>query len=393
MATEEFINSAVLDDKQDIKSRHMAHSNSVIVHKIEQKIMEIIESLNKGELPLGAFQDRAAGTIFRKAQFSTITNMLMVMCYIHNLLLSHRTSTTREVFYFYVTHFKSQRECDKAILDVTRWLEVPRVALGLVASPKGKYEKKLRNKISYNNQKHKYIPSLPKGWISGCLKLKDGDRITDCSTLNSIHGLPITREWLDMATWGESCSISIESDAKCIVVVEKEAIYTRLTEDRVFDHHKCIIITGKGFPDIATRACLFVLYEHLNIPVYGLCDCNPFGFSVLMTYWKGSSKLGIESNKYSVPIQWLGLRPSQVEDLNDELPGEVFQSLSDLDYRRLATLMNETCTFTYENEDRVEEIAKMHENGWKMELESLQWFGLEFLSKWLISKIQDADVI
>jgi meiotic recombination protein SPO11 len=38
----------------------------------------------------------------------------------------------------------------------------------------------------------------------------------------------------------------MESDAKCIVVIEKEGAYTRLSEDRVFDKIPCILVTGKG---------------------------------------------------------------------------------------------------------------------------------------------------
>jgi meiotic recombination protein SPO11 len=59
------------------------------------------------------------------------------MSFIHSLLLSNRTTTTREVYYVFVTHFRNQKECDSAILDVARCLGVPRRALGLSASPKG----------------------------------------------------------------------------------------------------------------------------------------------------------------------------------------------------------------------------------------------------------------
>jgi DNA topoisomerase VI subunit A len=59
------------------------------------------------------------------------------MSFIHSLLLSNRTTTTREVYYVFVTHFRNQKECDSAILDVAKCLGVPRRALGLSASPKG----------------------------------------------------------------------------------------------------------------------------------------------------------------------------------------------------------------------------------------------------------------
>jgi hypothetical protein len=72
------------------------------------------------------------------ARQRVFTSITLVMSFIHTLLLSNRTTTTREVYYVFVTHFRNQKECDSAILDVARCLGVPRRALGLSASPKGK---------------------------------------------------------------------------------------------------------------------------------------------------------------------------------------------------------------------------------------------------------------
>ena len=43
------------------------------------------------------------------------------------------------------------------------------------------------------------------------------------------------------------------TDASAIVVVEKDAIFQRLTNDRFFDCVPCILITAKGMPDLGTR--------------------------------------------------------------------------------------------------------------------------------------------
>ena len=65
--------------------------------------------------------------------------------------------------------------------------------------------------------------------------------------------------------------IRIESDARCILVIEKEGIYTRLSEDKFFlRYFPCILVTGKGFPDIATRRWVRRMQRTLRIPVYGL---------------------------------------------------------------------------------------------------------------------------
>jgi meiotic recombination protein SPO11 len=41
--------------------------------------------------------------------------------------------------------------------------------------------------------------------------------------------------------------------ARFILVVEKDAVFQRLVEDRLFDELPCVIITGRGMPDIASR--------------------------------------------------------------------------------------------------------------------------------------------
>jgi hypothetical protein len=44
--------------------------------------------------------------------------------------------------------------------------------------------------------------------------------------------------------------------ARFILVVEKDAIFQRLVEDRLFEALPCVLITGRGMPDIASRWAL-----------------------------------------------------------------------------------------------------------------------------------------
>ena len=45
----------------------------------------------------------------------------------------------------------------------------------------------------------------------------------------------------------------IRSDAMFILLVEKDAAFMRLAEDRFYNTYPCIILTAKGQPDVATR--------------------------------------------------------------------------------------------------------------------------------------------
>jgi meiotic recombination protein SPO11 len=197
--------------------------------------------------------------------------------------------------------------------------------------------------------------------------------VTDASALSSVHGLPVTREWLESER-----DFSLKTTAKFILVIEKEGIYTRLSEDRFFERVPCILVTGKGYPDLATRALVHTLYQQFALPVYGICDCNPHGLGVLQTYRRGNERLGVDGgDRYSVPIQWLGLKPSQVQLL--QLPQPVYQTMTDYDLKKLESIMQDL----YFDD---EELGAMQTQGYKVELEALQWLGMNHLSDWLEDK-------
>jgi meiotic recombination protein SPO11 len=132
------------------------------------------------------------------------------------------------------------------------------------------------------------------------------------------------------------------------------------------------------------------LHRELDLPVVGICDSNPFGISVLALYHCAGDRMGVDGNmKYSVPIRWIGLRPSTVADLEDQLPKEVFQKLTDRDYKRIDALLDETHSFL--NEAREEEILTMKDAGYKVELEALYWLGPDYMGNWVVEQLEFID--
>ena len=309
------------------------------------------------------------------AQSRSFASICCVMSFVHQLLMSNRTTTTREVYYVFVTHFRNQRECDDVILDVARLLGVSRRSMGLSASPKG--------------------------WFCGCVEIssrgtlpsgKDVSGIVDGTSLLSVQGLPITREWTERDERGrteDGVEIRLTSKrARVILVIEKEGVYNRLSEERIYDRMPCILVTGKGFPDLATRALVSALHRELDLPVVGLCDCNPYGVSVLSMYHCAGDRMGVDGRRrYTVPIRWLGLRPSEVDGLRGELPETVFQRLTDLDRKRIASLLDSENPFLTDEDE--EEVRIMGDSGYKVELEALYWLGPDHMGNWVVEMLKD----
>jgi|UniRef100_A0A8J9X0T0 meiotic recombination protein SPO11 len=385
-ATLEIPGRALSVTQTPVYGRHDHLTSDEVIARIERLIETVVLALERGRMPIletlwiplenGSGGEDAVlvaqqGDILRKTfhlhQCRSFTSILLVLDFCHSLLRARRTTTTREVYYYHVTHYRSQKECDSAIQDTAILLQVPRSSLGLKASPKG--------------------------WFCGDVQLvSNGQVVLDGRHLQSIHGAPISGEWL-----APTRDFTIHScAATCILVIEKEGVYNRLVEDRFFDRFPCILVTGKGFPDLSTRALVHVLHHTLGLlPVRGLCDCNPYGVMVLHTY-QHTARKGVDGgHRFGVPISWIGLRPSQVQQLQrqpntkhgqSKLPDQVFQSLTALDKRRLEHhLLSEQHGWTTfgPDERRVEELEEMLKNGYKMELEALNWLGMDFITKWL----------
>lgn len=102
-----------------------------------------------------------------------------------------------------------------------------------------------------------------------------------------------------------------------ILVIEKEATFRSIAASSFWRTltSEGMIITGKGYPDLGTRALLHCLSTpsirngYASPSVYGLADFDPDGITILSIYKHGSKALAHESQGHVVPqLQWLGLR-------------------------------------------------------------------------------------
>jgi meiotic recombination protein SPO11 len=228
------------------------------------------------------------------------------------------------------------------------------------------------------------IYASSKGYFAGKMLIKTPGVAawTDC-TLVGNNGLPVRSDAID--------TYEIRNNgATAIVVIEKDGIFNRLTEDKIWSKVPVIIITGKGFPDLATRMFTKRLANELKLPVIGLCDWNPFGIALLLTYKFGSLRMGETGFKYAVDLKMGGLLSSQIDEL--EIPESCRQPMTEVDKSK-ATIMldgnlmldeanfsNHPATLQDVRTMRAE-LQEMLHRGYKLELESIMSQGMDYFSE------------
>ncbi|XP_020685355.1 meiotic recombination protein SPO11-2 [Dendrobium catenatum] len=281
---------------------------------------------------------------------------VMEMCF--QILSQGKLVTQRELFYKLLcdspNYFSSQRDANRAVQDVVALLRCTRNSLGIIASSRGT----IIGRLSIKNQ--------------------EGD-IVDCSGLGPA-GYAISGD-LNLLS-----KLEFRSDARYIIVVEKDAIFQRLAEDCLFNLVPCILITAKGYPDIATRFLLFRLNQTFSeLPILGLVDWNPAGLAILSTYKYGSIAMGLESYRYACNIKWLGLRKDDLQIL----PQPAFINLKPRDLQIAKSLLSSK---TLQEKYRAE-LTAMVEMGHRVEIEALYFRGFNFLSQYIATKIVKSDYI
>ncbi|KAI3877569.1 hypothetical protein MKW92_019800 [Papaver armeniacum] len=257
---------------------------------------------------------------------------VMEMCY--QLLMKEKRVTQRELFYKLLCDspefFASQLEVNRSIQDVVALLRCSRHSLGIMASSRG--------------------------LVVGRLLIQEPNKeVVDCSMCGS-SGYAITGD-LSLLE-----KMSIRSDARYIIVVEKHAIFQRLAEDRIFNQIPSILITAKGYPDIATRFLLHRLSRAFpHLPIFALvdwCTCN---------------------------VKWLGVRGNDLQ----LIPEESYVPLKPRDLQIAKSLMS--CDMLQDSYR--EELARMVQSGKRAEIEALYFNGYDFLGKYIARKIVQADYI
>ena len=251
---------------------------------------------------------------------------------IHKLLVDDEKVTLRELYYQMLGQDGGTvTQISEAVTVISIMLQIPRGQLRIHASSKG--------------------------LVAGSICYTTADNVeVDCS--HSTEGESIPNDLEEV--------LAIQSSARLVMVVEKDAVFQRLLDEKFLDSlpFEAILITGKGFPDLNTRQLLHRLaFEELpRAQFICLVDGNPFGMEILSVYKYGSLATTFCPEDLSVPkLEWIGIYPSEFHTIAKES----IQDLSEKDFEKARSLRERP----YFSPHMTVELDQMLRSGKKVEIE------------------------
>ncbi|KAF8627831.1 hypothetical protein AX15_004249 [Amanita polypyramis BW_CC] len=249
--------------------------------------LELVNRTKRASTKCLIYPRKAAGGSARS--FAQLFRMLDLS---HEAVIADEPMTKRELFYRDVALFKSQRVVDQLLDDVTASFLIERRDMNIRASPKG----------------------LVCGeGLTICLR--DGDEIRANAAGGTL--IPVIE---DVRLY------SVTGDVRWILVVEKEAVFNTLCHLCLVNNPtlpgKGLLITGKGYPDMATRHLVNYLSRTLplSVPILALVDGDPYGLDILSVYKYGSQSLQHENAKLSADrVEGLGIWTTDMQELGINL--------------------------------------------------------------------------
>lgn len=180
----------------------------------------------------------------------------------------------------------------------------------------------------------------------------------------------------------------VKSEAKYILLIEKDAVWSRFNEDRFWQREKCVILQGQGQPPRGVRRLVQRMHKELKIPVYVLVDNDPWGFYIYSVIKQGSINLAYESMRMAVPdARFIGLSCFDAQKF--DIPENIAIKMNDEDNSRAKQMLS----YQWFKDKRWQrEINEMVRSGKKYEIEALSRRGISFITEeYLPKKLRDRD--
>jgi len=201
--------------------------------------------------------------------------------------------------------------------------------------------------------------------------------------------------WSKLGSGGWSIPSNVEDikfkkvKADFILVIEKNAAFERLHEDKFWQKHKCILLTTQGQAARGTRRLIQRLSTEFKLPVYVFVDADSFGWYIYSVIKYGSMSLAHVSDRLGTPnAKLIGLTISDIDKFN--LKNFTIKA-EEVDIKRA----NEMLKYKwFQTPGWQKELKLMIQRKIKAELEALSGRGLKFISEvYLPQKIKNKEFL
>lgn len=283
------------------------------------------------------------------SQKRKLRNELVVLSHIYSNLVNDAsdgagvaiTSTQRDVYYHVCRLIPSQETVNAAIKTIhSTFLNCSRRQMGVVASSRGAVGGSIVFSSSSSAQSHQgvgdySIPTFDEELTVSPPVPNDGST-SDTGDYYLEHD----------NTNGKSevrrpCAFTLLPDTRCILIVEKHAVYHQLVYQQQ-QHHQCgndrdagreasflynfpcVVLTSCGYPNASAKQLLRNIHASApDLPIYALADYNSDGLNIIMQYtFDSRDPLAVPTTTTTnggtrvdsgLPVRWLGVRSCQLQ--------------------------------------------------------------------------------
>ncbi|HEX7901946.1 MAG TPA: DNA topoisomerase IV subunit A [Planctomycetota bacterium] len=228
-----------------------------------------------------------------------------------------------------------------------------------------------------------HVSAEGRGSIVGNVTLVDDGDAIDCTKAGkSGHTVPSIVEEPGIKI--KKCS------ADFVLLIEKSTQFNRLSEDKFWKKHNCILLTGNGQPPRGVRRLCRRIHDEWKKPVMVLVDNDPWGYYIYSVVKQGSINLAFESQRMAIPdAKFIGL--SSFDPEKHKMPRNLGIKLKDNDVTRGKELLAYPW---FQKKEWQKEIKNMLASGLKYELDALANKDFRYLTTdYLPRKLKDRDFL